>query len=208
MLYSEPEMTGMLWKERYTMIRSLSAKPIRLTGGVGVKIRPLRKGDIPMLQALYQRVSPTSLYYRYLRPYQPTPAELQQLCELRKEEGAGLIALVESPHSQAIGFAHYNISPQQPTTAEVGFLVEDRFQGQGVGQSLFQHLVQRAKAQGIQTFTAYVHPTNHVMLRLFQRSGLPLVMHFADGLHEVRITLRPALKGRSSVSRHVVALLR
>jgi len=46
------------------------------------------------------------------------------------------------------------------------------------------------------------------MLRVFQRSGLPLVMGFVDGLHEVRITLRPALKERSTVGRHAVALLR
>lgn len=190
------------------MMRSLSAKPVRLAGGAGIKVRSLRDGDVSLLQALYERVSPTTLYYRYLRPYQPTLAEVAQLCRLRKDEGAGIIALVEGPQLQAIGFAHYHIDPQQPTTAEVGFLVEDRFQGQGVGRTLFQHLVQRAQAQGIQTFTAYVHPTNHAMLRVFQRSSLPLVMQFVDGLHEVRITLRPTGKGRSTVGRHAEALLR
>lgn len=192
------------------MIRSLSTKPIRLAGGAGIKVRPLRTGDTSLLQALYQRVSPTTLYYRYLRPYQPPVAELEQICQLRKDEGAGIIALMERPHLQAIGFAYYLIDRQQPTTAEVSFLVEDRFQGQGVGRVLFQHLVQRATVQGIQTFTAYVHPTNHAMLRLFQRSGLPVVIDFVDGLHEVRITLksRPTWKERATVGRHTVALLR
>ena len=190
------------------MMRSLSAKPVRLAGGAGIKVRPLRDGDGSLLQALCERVSPTTLYYRYLRPYQPTLAELAQICRLGKGEGAGIIALVEGVQFQAIGFAHYHIDRQQPTTAEVGFLVEDRFQGQGVGRTLFQQLVQHAQAQGLHTFTAYVHPTNHAMLRVFQRSGLPLTMNFVDGLHEVRITLRPTLNERSTVGRHAVALLR
>ncbi|MEZ4735094.1 MAG: GNAT family protein [Caldilineaceae bacterium] len=190
------------------MVPSLSLHLVQLPSGETVKVRPLRSGDALLLQELHQRVSPTTLYYRYLRPYQPTLAELAQICRLGKGEGAGIIALMEGPPIQAIGFAHYHIDRQQPTTAEVGFLVEDRFQGQGVGRTLFQQLVQRAQAQGLQTFTAYVHPTNHAMLRVFQRSGLPLTMNFVDGLHAVRITLRPALKGQSTVSRHAVALLR
>lgn len=171
------------------MVSSVSLTPIRLANGTALKVRPLRTGDALLLQELYQRVSPTTLYYRYFRPYQPALAELQQICQLPADEGAGVIALVDRPQVQAIGFAQYVINKRQPAIAEVGFLVEDRFQGQGVGRTLFQHLVQRATRQGIQTFTAYVQPNNNAMLRVFRQSGLPVTVQFADGLHEVRITL-------------------
>lgn len=171
------------------MVPSLLSNPMRLANGAAVKVRPLRTGDALLLQELYQRVSPTTLYYRYFRPYRPTLAELEQICQLRADEGAGVIALVERSQLQAIGFAQYAINKRQPATAEVGFLVEDRFQGQGVGRTLFQHLVQRAKAQGLQTFTAYVHPANDAMLHVFRRSGLPMAVQFDAGVREVQISL-------------------
>lgn len=184
------------------MVPSFLSNPVRLADGAAMKVRPLRAGDTWLLQELYQRVSPTTLYYRYFRPYQPPLAELQQICQLRADEGAGVIALVERPKVQAIGFAQYVINGRQPMTAEVGFLVEDRFQGQGVGRTLFQYLVQRATAQGIQTFTAYVQPTNPAMLRVFQHSGLPVTMQFVDGLHEVRITLATNIAFPMRFARH------
>jgi RimJ/RimL family protein N-acetyltransferase len=192
----------MLWKERNIMVTVLSSNPRPLANGATLKVRPLRAGDALLLQDLYQRLSPTTLYSRYFRPYQPPLAELQQICQLRADEGAGVIALVERPQVQVIGFAQYLINQRQPATAEVGFLVEDRFQGQGVGRTLFQHLAQRATRQGIQTFTAYVQPDNNAMLRLFRQSGLPVTVQFADGLHEVRISLATTVAIPRHFARH------
>jgi RimJ/RimL family protein N-acetyltransferase len=155
-----------------------------------VTIRPLGTGDITLVQELYQHVSLDSLYYRYFSPYRPTMAELHQLCGLG-DTGAGYLAVIERPSPVAIGVAHYVIVPRQsPKVAEPAFLVADRFQGQGVGQMLFQAMSRHAVMQGIHTFTAYVHPANDAMIRLFRRSGLPVDVRMAEGVRQVQCILQ------------------
>ncbi|MEZ4726606.1 MAG: GNAT family N-acetyltransferase [Caldilineaceae bacterium] len=152
-------------------------------------IRPLSGGDLVLLQTLHQHVSPDSLYYRYLRPYRPTTAELRHMCQLG-EKGAGYVAITEAPTPVAIGVAHYVLVPgQHPLVAEPAFLVQDRFQGQGVGRLLFHAMSKHAQIQGIHAFNAYVHPANGAMLRVFRSSGLPLQTQIEDGVQQVQIVL-------------------
>jgi GNAT superfamily N-acetyltransferase len=59
--------------------------------------------------------------------------------------------------------------------AEIAFLIDDVHQGLGIGSRIFKHLVTIARASGITQFEAEVLPTNEGMLKLFTRSGLPVI---------------------------------
>jgi GNAT superfamily N-acetyltransferase len=55
--------------------------------------------------------------------------------------------------------------------AEVAFVVIDRYQGQGVGTALLQHLATIARDAGLKELTAQVLADNFSMLKVFKKSG-------------------------------------
>jgi RimJ/RimL family protein N-acetyltransferase len=73
---------------------------------------------------------------------------------------------------------------QQRLKAEVAFLIDDSYQGVGIGSRIFKHLAVIARAAGTVKFEAEILPSNEGMLRLFTRSGLPMSRTaFRDSIH-------------------------
>jgi GNAT superfamily N-acetyltransferase len=66
---------------------------------------------------------------------------------------------------QLIGAGRYEPS-EEPDTAEVAFVIEDGWQGRGLGGILLEAVLEAAEARGIRRFRAYVLADNHRMLRL------------------------------------------
>lgn len=156
-------------------------------------IRPLRLDDIPLLQEMHQRLSPGSVYYRYLRAYTPTLQDWRQICQLQElKQGAALVATTAAPWEKIVGLAYYVVNPALRQTAEPAILVEDRFQGLGLGRILFSQLCLLAQSNHVHTFDALVHAGNQAILRLLQGAGYPFTTELAYGTREVRILLRPA----------------
>ena len=164
-----------------------------LKDNTNVNIRPLRSDDIPLLQEMHRRLSPGSVYYRYLRAYTPTLHDWQQICQLQEQkQGAALVAATAEPWEKIMGLAYYVINPAYRQTAEPAILVEDRFQGLGLGRILFHQLSRLAQSNHVHTFDALVHAGNQAILRLIQGTGYPFTTELAYGTREVRISLQPA----------------
>jgi hypothetical protein len=62
-----------------------------------------------------------------------------------------------------------------PGDRQVAFTVEEDYQGLGIASRLLEHLVRIARDRGIAEFVAEVLPRNTAMLRVFTRSGLPMM---------------------------------
>jgi GNAT superfamily N-acetyltransferase len=63
--------------------------------------------------------------------------------------------------------------PNPGEMAEVGIVVEDRYQNQGLGSLLLDRLTEYAREHGICAFTATVSLQNARIMRFIRRSGLP-----------------------------------
>jgi GNAT superfamily N-acetyltransferase len=145
----------------------------RVMGDTAVTIRPVRPEDMQSILEMHQRLSSNSLYLRYLVPYLPDyiPAHLRDICTLSADQGAALVATIGA---QVIGLGYYMIKPEQPDTAEPALLIEDRFQGQGIGSRLLHRLMMTARNQGVRFFDALTHSSNRPMLHLLRRNGRPI----------------------------------
>ncbi len=165
------------------------ARITNLRDGTPVVLRPMRPGDVPFVLEMHDRVSAEALYFRYLHPYHPTVEEIDRLARMEEKEGAAFVAVTQEPVERVIGVALYCIEQENPTVAEPAFLVEDQFQGQGVGQALAQLMVGHASENGVRAFDALVHSANRKMMRLFEQSGLPFQAKFSYGAFEVHAIL-------------------
>ena len=97
---------------------------------------------------------------------------------------------LSSRRGLVVGYAYYlRTGHEQPVTAEPAILVEDRFQGQGIGSELAQNLYWHALENGVEAFEVFAHPANERIMRLIRRSGLSFESRIAYGTREMRVWL-------------------
>jgi GNAT superfamily N-acetyltransferase len=161
-----------------------------LRDGTEVTIRPVVPEDAPRLQALYSRLSPQSIYYRFLSQAKAlTRAQAARLANVDYDARMALVATVGSEaDAPIIGVARY-AEGLEPAVAEAGVVVEDRFQRLGLGTLLLTELVEYARDQGIHTFVGWIHQSNAAILQFIRRSGLPTHSRLESGVWEIRIEL-------------------
>ncbi|HYZ08455.1 MAG TPA: GNAT family protein [Pseudonocardiaceae bacterium] len=160
---------------------------VLLTDGSQVVLRHATAADEPLVAALHARCSPHTRALRMLTSSpRLAPAELHALLTADGPGSAAVLALTADGGS-ATGLA--NLRPAGDGSAEIGLLVEDSWQGRGVGTALTRRLVELALDGGLEEFTAVVPGDNQRITRLLRRAGLRPQARMADGMLHVRAGL-------------------
>ncbi|MHB8661408.1 MAG: GNAT family N-acetyltransferase [Acidimicrobiales bacterium] len=129
-----------------------------------IQIRPLEASDTDALRDLFFRLSPQTVYLRFFQPVRrPSETLLHHLADVDHDQREALAAVADG---QVIGVARYDRLVDDPSRAEIAVLVEDAWQGRGVGKLLLRKLTARAERDGVTTFTASVLGENQRMLAL------------------------------------------
>jgi len=171
---------------------------IELRDGTQVIIRSIRREDAPRLQSLFGRLSRESIYYRFLEFRKELTAEqARRLAALDYDGQMALVAACEQDCGEAIiGVARYAVVPgSEPREAETAIVVEDRYQGLGLGSLLLERLAAYAVAHGIRAFVATVRQDNGRVMHLVRRSGLPTEINLEAGTLALRVGLQPEVRG-------------
>lgn len=163
---------------------------ISLRDGTQLEVRPAEMSDIELIKEMHKRLSKNSIYYRYLGPYKPTTKDLEYQCSLDGGPGLALVAKVHGSQEQVVAVACYRGHPSNPNTVEPAILVEDDFQGRGLGKRLFLALCNQATRRGVEVFESYAHPNNQPILHMIQSCELHCESRYNDGLREIRIWLQ------------------
>jgi GNAT superfamily N-acetyltransferase len=82
-----------------------------------------------------------------------------------------------------------------PSVAEVAFVVTDDYQHRGLGAVLLTQLAERAHQVGIVRFCAETLAENRAMLNVFRDSGYPMTATNCCGVVEVTLALSRARPG-------------
>jgi GNAT superfamily N-acetyltransferase len=159
-----------------------------LRDGRRVEIRALRPDDRDGLIAAVGRVSTQSLYRRFFGVKRSfTEKEIAFFTQVDFVTHVALVVVAEEEGRAAIvGGGRYIVVASGQ--AEVAFAVVDQYQGQGVGAALMRHLATIAREAGLKELTAEVLPENAPMLKVFEKSGLPVGTKREAGV--VHVTMR------------------
>jgi GNAT superfamily N-acetyltransferase len=155
-------------------------------------IRPISPDDKQQLVEGFRRLGERSRYRRFLSPHEHlSEAELRYLTEVDHHDHEALIAI--DPDSDAgVGVARYVRSRSEPSAAELAVAVVDNWQGRGVGGRLAAALADRAREEGITSFTALVLADNQLMLNLLHDLGRVRVLRSELGTVELTVDLPEA----------------
>src|SRR4051812_4881077 len=122
-----------------------------LADGTVVAIRPIQPADSDRLVRFHGRLSPETTRLRFFNHHpRLQDREVERFTNVDHVSRDALVAQLDD---EIIGVARYD-SAVGADEAEAAFVVEDRWQGTGVGTLLFDHLVGVARSRGIRRFTA------------------------------------------------------
>jgi RimJ/RimL family protein N-acetyltransferase len=169
----------------------LVSRILTLRDGACVPVREIRPGDARALQRLVDRSSERSIELRFLGPMRELSEErARRFAEVDGKDRFALVALDPEDEDEIVGVVRYE---RQGDTdgAEYAALVEDRFQGRGLGIGLTRRLIEAARARGIERLHALVLRENNRMLRLLRSLEFPERKRWENGLEHIEIDLRP-----------------
>ena len=161
-------------------------------GGATVWIRLASPEDADAVAAMHQRCSPQSRYLRYL-----SGANQWRDISLRRLSGGhrGATLVVMSEQGAIVGLG--NLFPAEPDDghgAEIALIIEDAYQGRGIGTRLLRHMLELAERIGFREVVATVLAQNTSMLRVLEATRLD----WTRSLEEAVVTMRAPLAGQSA----------
>lgn len=151
-------------------------------------VRLARPNDRSAVRAFLRRLSAPTVQARYLGPCLPldearADLEVARLFDNTEFERTVVVA-VDGADVRGVG----EFSIEDAERAELGVLVEDAFQGRGIGKRLLRALERLAIQRGLRAFTGDVAYGNSRGLALLRATGRPVRSQPDYG--SVRFTLR------------------
>jgi acetyltransferase len=144
--------------------------------GTSFTLRPIRPDDEPLMVDFHHQLSETSVYMRFFLPlkldFRVSHQRLFTKCFIDYDREIGLVAEYADEHGtrRMAGIARL-IRKHSDNSAEVAFLVADKFQNRGLGTHLLEQIIAIARKEGISTLEGATLSDNFNMKDMFIKAG-------------------------------------
>jgi GNAT superfamily N-acetyltransferase len=140
---------------------------VTLKDGTTAALRPIRPEDEPELTALYARLSPETAYQRFFTVMARLPPSwAHTFANVDYERRMAIVAV--TPDNRLVAVARYDLD-EASNEADIAIVVQDQWQGKGLGTILLAELLGYAEAKGFRRFRADVLTENRRMLDMLTR---------------------------------------
>lgn len=157
-----------------------------LADGSKLKLRPIRSDDIEAWVDFISRLSTQSEYLRFHHVIKSMGMEdAQFFCSVDYGDSFALVAeIFREGRSDILAIGRYN-RLYGSNSAEFAVVVEDAFQGKGIGTRIMKCLARIAHDNGITAFESDVSPENHEMIALLRNCGFKPSAELEAGVYHV-----------------------
>jgi RimJ/RimL family protein N-acetyltransferase len=163
---------------------------LTLPSGAQIPVRVVRPADASALQRLHGRCSERTIYLRFFGSMEELSEEkARHFASVDGADHFGLVALDPEDPDEIIAVVRYDREPPGDERAEYAALVEDRWQGLGIGTALTRRLIEAARDKGVRFFYALVMGENKRMLNVLRHLDLPEQERREDGAKRVEVRL-------------------
>jgi RimJ/RimL family protein N-acetyltransferase len=158
---------------------------LNLPGGYDVPFRIVHPSDAPALQRFLGRCSERTIYLRFFGSLNKFPEEkARYFAHVDGTDHFAFVAIDPDDTDEVIAIVRYDREPGEER-AEYAAIVQDSWQGHGIGIALTRRLVDLACGNGVRYFYALVMGKNRRMLELLRHLDLPEQEHQQEGVKHV-----------------------
>jgi acetyl coenzyme A synthetase (ADP forming)-like protein len=160
---------------------------IVLKDGANVLVRPIKRDDAQGWIDFVSGLSPRTRYLRFQHAISDpaTPEDAVRFCSVDYRDTFAFVAeVMREPRRDIVAIARYYRLPEQHS-AEVALVIEDDYQGRGLGTGLLERLAEVARQNGIDTFEADVIAENEPMMNVFKDYGFHITSELQAGVYHV-----------------------
>jgi GNAT superfamily N-acetyltransferase len=176
-------------------------EPVVLADGARILIRPIEPADARQLEAGFVHLGAVSRYRRFLTPIDHLSGrQLDYLTHVDHIAHEALLA-IDTVTGEDVAVARFVRDPGDPGRAEVAIVVADLWQGRGVGGALADRLRDRARAVGVEWFTARMLIGNRGGRRLLDRVADEISENEDAGTIDIAARLKPSRARRRHQAR-------
>jgi len=166
---------------------------VTLRDGSTLHLRAIQREDEEKMLALFHRFSLHTVYLRFHHAFsEMTREEVRRFCTVDYDTTFALVATIgEDAEEKVVAVGrYYRLGGRD--AAEVAFVVEDAYQGKGVGMHLLKQLATLAREKGIRVFEGLVLAENKEMIKLFKKSGFRLATELEHGVYRMVLDITRA----------------
>jgi acetyltransferase len=143
--------------------------------GIKFTLRPIRPDDEPLMVDFHRQLSETSVYMRYFLPLKldvrVTHERLLTKCFIDYDREMALVAEYTDNGLRHLAGVARMVRAHAGNSAEVAFLVADKFQHRGLGTRLLDSAIAIARKEGIAALEAATLSENFSMKDMFVKAG-------------------------------------
>ncbi|MBU3916508.1 GNAT family N-acetyltransferase, partial [bacterium] len=141
--------------------------------GLKIRFRAIKPSDEEEMRHLFYRFSDEAVYYRYFTSIKTmSHTKMQEYVNVDYGQVMSIVALINEPgEGHIIAEASFVKEPNK-NWADVAFIVDEEFNGNGIATFMYKMLIRLAKKRGLQGFTADVLSSNAGMMKVFEKGGV------------------------------------
>lgn len=157
-----------------------------LRDGSRVKLKPIRVEDVEAWVDFVSRLGPHTKYLRFHHVTKEMGVEdALHFCTLDyKNTFAIAVWILRESRRVIVAIGRYYRLPGQQT-AEFALVVDDAYQGKGIGTVIMKCLVRVARDNGITTFEADILAENDEMMTVLKDYGFHITSELEAGVYRV-----------------------
>ena len=159
-------------------------------GDKTVRFRAMKPSDEEAMRRFFYRCSRETVFYRFFYSIKTMSHDkMQEYVNVDYAREFSVVGFGGKKGENKIIAEARLVTSEEGDLGEVAFLVDEDYQGIGIGGYLMGLLIIEGRNRGLRTLSAQVLPENQPMIKVFEKTGLPLESRLESGVYQVNISI-------------------
>ncbi|MBF0378402.1 MAG: GNAT family N-acetyltransferase [Desulfamplus sp.] len=161
-------------------------------GGITVRFRAIKPSDEESMRRFFYRCSDEIIFYRFFYSIKTMSHDkMQEYVNVDYSKEFSIVGLTGNAEDEQIVAEARFVKDERTSYGDIAFLIEEAYQGVGIGSYMLNLLISVAREHEIKGFSAEVISDNQPMIKVFEKANLPLDARLENGVYKIKMHFKP-----------------